>query len=291
MSASAVDLDGDGMSDIWERKFGAEHVDPLSDWDGDGLTAAQEATFGTDPFDGRSAVDLDVVRLEDGSTLFTWGEVSGKEYVLEGSGDLLFWGASTIVAPPAPSPLPSGGGGGGDYLDSWVPWASGGVWHESQWYAFYGFDVADQGDPDFGPAADPDGDGLSNEVECRANTNPFDANSRFELSWASAAEAIECRYFGDDGALRYSLKVPVSLGSFDSESAGESGFDPAALPVSGGFVGQPIVPSHTPYRLDASTGEVRTSEGWVEPLGGGPPPQLCDRACSRRRRAIGSGVG
>ena len=49
--AFAVDIDSDGLSDIWQQKFGAQDLLATADDDGDGYTNEEEATAATDPFD------------------------------------------------------------------------------------------------------------------------------------------------------------------------------------------------------------------------------------------------
>jgi len=49
-----VDLNGNGMSDIWELIYSATNLDPNADTDGDGFSNLQEATAGTNPFDSNS---------------------------------------------------------------------------------------------------------------------------------------------------------------------------------------------------------------------------------------------
>src|SRR6266567_3410271 len=52
--AQVVDLNGNGMSDIWELIYGAAGLDPKGDADGDGASNLQEAIAGTNPFDSNS---------------------------------------------------------------------------------------------------------------------------------------------------------------------------------------------------------------------------------------------
>ena len=44
---------GDGISQIWNVRYGAEGIDPNADSDGDGLINRLEAVAGTDPFDAK----------------------------------------------------------------------------------------------------------------------------------------------------------------------------------------------------------------------------------------------
>ena len=49
-----VDLNGNGMSDVWEWVYSAYGINPNSDSDGDGFSNLQEAIAGTNPFDSNS---------------------------------------------------------------------------------------------------------------------------------------------------------------------------------------------------------------------------------------------
>src|SRR5207253_1909652 len=46
-----VDLDSNGLSDVWEQRFLAQGIDPNSDTDGDGQNSLAESLAGTNPFD------------------------------------------------------------------------------------------------------------------------------------------------------------------------------------------------------------------------------------------------
>src|ERR1700761_4857536 len=53
-SHAAIDLNGNGMSDVWEWLYNAVGVTPSADTDGDGFSNFQEAIAGTNPFDSNS---------------------------------------------------------------------------------------------------------------------------------------------------------------------------------------------------------------------------------------------
>src|SRR5215475_15670293 len=54
IQAQKLDLNGNGMSDVWEQIYGAVALDPNLDSDGDGVSILQESLAGTNPFDGNS---------------------------------------------------------------------------------------------------------------------------------------------------------------------------------------------------------------------------------------------
>jgi len=83
-----VDLDGNGVGDVWEWMYGARDADPQSDLDGDGSSTLEESVVGTDPDDPASKLGVDgLVQLPDGSLLARWFGASGKSYALEGLED------------------------------------------------------------------------------------------------------------------------------------------------------------------------------------------------------------
>jgi len=52
--AQAIDLNGNGISDIWEWIYNAQDINPNADPDGDGYSNLQEAVAGTNPFNSNS---------------------------------------------------------------------------------------------------------------------------------------------------------------------------------------------------------------------------------------------
>ncbi len=97
------DLDGDGMSDQWEReKFGPGGGDPNADSDGDGISNFQEYQNGTHPL----SVDTDGDGLEDGqeSALGT----DPNQVTVDPVGGLTWLArtTSTQTSPALVSPLP-----------------------------------------------------------------------------------------------------------------------------------------------------------------------------------------
>lgn len=81
-SHAAVDLDGNGASEIWEGQFPGVEVDQ-SDSDYDGISNADEAICGTDPFDARSVLQLETPVLSGGQSELQWSGVAGKVYTVQ----------------------------------------------------------------------------------------------------------------------------------------------------------------------------------------------------------------
>ena len=52
--AQMIDLNGNGMSDVWEQIYGASALSPSADTDGDGVSNLKEALAGTNPNDTNS---------------------------------------------------------------------------------------------------------------------------------------------------------------------------------------------------------------------------------------------
>lgn len=80
VAAAEIDLDNDGLGDIWEMVNGAEALQPGADADGDGRTNGDEARAGTDPF---STADLMAVRemtVEGAQIRLRWPCKPGKRY-------------------------------------------------------------------------------------------------------------------------------------------------------------------------------------------------------------------
>ncbi len=82
LTGTSEDLDGNGLSDAWQARYGANGLALDSDTDGDGQTAAQESEAGTDPFDGTSllAGEIDLVGND---VEIEWPASAYKSYAIE----------------------------------------------------------------------------------------------------------------------------------------------------------------------------------------------------------------
>ncbi len=83
MGEAALDLDGNGVSDLWERMNPALAVD--ADADGDGVSDGDEAVAGTDPLDAASRFAVDRVDFDAGSdeVVIHWTAAAGRHYRIE----------------------------------------------------------------------------------------------------------------------------------------------------------------------------------------------------------------
>ena len=154
----AIDDDGDGMGDVWERHFGAEALAPGEDDDRDGVINRDEALAGTDPLDTASAL-LPVISDEGFDSVsgnralgIRWNTVIGKQYELRSSSDLSTW-----VAVGA---LHQGTGGIAEVIVALTGRAPS--------IGFYQVTVMDQ---------DRDGDGLNAYEEALLGFSDFNVNS------------------------------------------------------------------------------------------------------------------
>ncbi len=86
-----LDVDGNTLSDVWQRKYGVGAISAAADGDGDGFTNYQEFLFATDPLSSSSrpgmVLNIPSAGVLDGS----WYGERGKTYVLQASGDLSIW--------------------------------------------------------------------------------------------------------------------------------------------------------------------------------------------------------
>ncbi len=80
---SMVDLNGNGMSDVWEWTYNATGLDPSADADGDGFSNLQEALAGTNPFDAKSYPHIPVMAYTATNFSVTLPAALGKQYQLQ----------------------------------------------------------------------------------------------------------------------------------------------------------------------------------------------------------------
>ncbi|MDA0577485.1 MAG: DUF1800 family protein, partial [Verrucomicrobia bacterium] len=92
LAAQAVDLNDDGMDDVWQQRYGAELLAPDVDTDGDGHSNAKESAAGTNPQDGDSAFVLaDALPATTTNTTLRWLSIIGKRYLPQISTNLAAW--------------------------------------------------------------------------------------------------------------------------------------------------------------------------------------------------------
>lgn len=77
-----VDLNHNGMSDVWELTFGASGLDPNADTDGDGVINRLEAFAATDPFDPTSYPAISFGTYQGTNFTVTLPSALGKQYTL-----------------------------------------------------------------------------------------------------------------------------------------------------------------------------------------------------------------
>ncbi|HEV2210040.1 MAG TPA: DUF1800 family protein [Verrucomicrobiae bacterium] len=81
--AQMVDLNHNGMSDIWELIYGASALDPNGDADGDGASNRQESIAGTNPFDSNSVPRITVSAIAGTNFSVSMASALGKQYSLQ----------------------------------------------------------------------------------------------------------------------------------------------------------------------------------------------------------------
>ena len=101
-SAQMIDLNSNGMSDVWEWIYGATGASPTADADGDGFSNQQEATAGTNPFDSNSIPKISLVTLAGTNASAVLPSALGKFYQLQSvpflnAGSLSNWTGETSV--------------------------------------------------------------------------------------------------------------------------------------------------------------------------------------------------
>ena len=83
-----VDLNGNGMSDVWEQFFGAQGISPSTDSDGDGQTNLAESAAGTNPFDASSVLKNTRLNVTNGSVSVSWTSALGQRYQIQTSASI-----------------------------------------------------------------------------------------------------------------------------------------------------------------------------------------------------------
>ncbi len=85
---SALDVNGDGVPDIWALRYGSGSLVAGDDADGDGITNAVEGSAGTDPFDPESTIRIRSVSRDSQSVRLIFPTEIGKLYQMQVSSAL-----------------------------------------------------------------------------------------------------------------------------------------------------------------------------------------------------------
>src|SRR5215471_16721565 len=83
LRAQKIDLNTNGVSDVWEQIYGAANLDPNADADGDGVSNGKEALAGTNPFDSTSYPTIPTFKRFGTNVNVTLPCALGKQYQLQ----------------------------------------------------------------------------------------------------------------------------------------------------------------------------------------------------------------
>ncbi|HSJ03971.1 MAG TPA: DUF1800 family protein [Verrucomicrobium sp.] len=146
------DLNGNGLSDAWERWAGSFSLAANVDTDGDGMSNAAEAAAGTDPFDANSRLWSAIVP-QGNDIIVKWPVLVQKQQAVWQSGNLTAW------SPATGTPVATEG----EYRQTFTNVLTGSA------PTFYKVHIQD---------LDRDGDGVSDWTEVNVlGSDPLSANS------------------------------------------------------------------------------------------------------------------
>jgi len=87
-----LDVDADGMSDVWEAAYAGISLSPMADADSDGRINREEAQAGTNPLSSTSVLAMSEMKwLPGNAAQLKWPTVKGKRYQVQFSSYLQTW--------------------------------------------------------------------------------------------------------------------------------------------------------------------------------------------------------
>jgi len=221
-----VDNNGNGMSDVWERRYNAVGVDPAVDEDGDNQSNLLESIAGTDPHDKDSVLEIESLNYRPEGLIVSWETQVGIKYRVESSDSL-----SAEIWDVESGAIVGHGGMMSKALN--VP---------AETRKFYRLSIFDALDDPVNEALqsmmhDTDGDGMSDVMEIKAGLNPFDATSRrgaLSMMFGDSVEIIWQTQIGKRYQIRRRTVSPV--GEWQDEGVPYLGTGvemTATVPISG----------------------------------------------------------
>ena len=174
-----VDDNGNGMSDVWERKYQMVDADPFANPDNDGQNNLLESIAGTDPKDADSVLTIEHTEYKSNSVLVSWQSSQGQRYQLErSSGQLgIAWVKEGKIVVGTGGMMVASADQTGDLV------------------CFYRVTIINNQstllqDAESAIAYDTDGDGRSDISEIKLGYDPFDGQSNWQppgISFGSSA--------------------------------------------------------------------------------------------------------
>lgn len=96
---AALDLDHDGLGDLWQMKYQADSLSSSADSDGDGQNNAAEAAAGTNPLSSNDIIHVSSMVKAGNQVTLQWPSIAGKKYQVECSSTLDESSWSLVGAP------------------------------------------------------------------------------------------------------------------------------------------------------------------------------------------------
>ncbi|MEK7949875.1 DUF1800 family protein [Luteolibacter soli] len=189
-SRADLDLNSNGLGDVWEAKFRPTTFLPGDDSDRDGQTNQQEAEAGTDPLSGIDQFAVRSISVQAANLVLKWPSQAGKRYQLQST--------STPTTAASWVNVPGLYAGVAGDLSVTIPKPAGNT-------TFFRVVVAD---------IDSDGDGLTDWEEIQAGTNPNGGNDLAAVSAALQATPVITLVSGDTEATEPTSGPASDSGSF-----------------------------------------------------------------------------
>jgi uncharacterized protein (DUF1800 family) len=161
-----LDLDTNGLGDVWEAKFQPAVLVPSEDNDGDGRTNQEEFEAGTDPLRADDVFVIREMRSVGGELELKWSSQAGKRYQLQTT--------ETPGLPASWQSIPGQHAGNDADLTVSTPRPAAGT-------AFFRVIAAD---------VDSDGDGLTDWEEIQTGSNPLGGADLAKLTAALQSESV-----------------------------------------------------------------------------------------------------